>query len=128
MAMIQRPNAVGLFPCREIVVEDRTRNVTLVNTFKSLHLGTFPSLATPFVVYTVLTDGIGDVKLELTISRGDTLEEIYHKSYDLVFDDPLYQLRLWWQIKSCNFPQPGLYQVTLLGSRELIAQCVFMVT
>lgn len=68
MAMVQRPNAVGLTLCRMVVVEEKTRNVTLVNSFQRLEFASFPAAAEPFCVYTVLTDGLGEIVLELVVS------------------------------------------------------------
>ena len=38
MAMVQRPNAVGLILCRLVIVEEKTRNVTLANSFQRLEV------------------------------------------------------------------------------------------
>jgi hypothetical protein len=76
--MIQRPNAVGLFLCQQAVVEERTRNSSLVNRFRQLSCASFPSPPRDFVVCALLTDGLGDMLLSLNLSRLDTFEEIYN--------------------------------------------------
>ena len=73
MAIIQCPNAVGLTLCGLIIVEERTNDVTLVNTFQRLEVAEFPS-APPLSVYTVLTDGLGETSLSLAASRCDTMK------------------------------------------------------
>src|SRR5438445_463935 len=113
MPMIQRPNAVGLILCHWVIVEENTRNVTLANSCQRLELSEFPSRPDPFAVYTILTDGLGQITLELVVSRNDTLEEIYTKSFTTDFKDPLRQLRLWWHVRACTFKVPGRYQFGL---------------
>ena len=127
MSMIQRPTAVGLTLCQMLTVEEHTRNITLVNSFHRMYLDEFPSALVPFFVYTVLTDGLGEVKLDLVISRCDTLEDIYIRSFKTVFIDPLRQLQLYWHVRSCTCPSPGSYQLSLEVDGESITQCTLKI-
>lgn len=127
MPMVQRPIAVGLIPCQLVIVEETTRKVTLVNSFQRLKVDGFPSSPLPFAVFTVLTDGMGDAVLNLAVSRTDTLEHVYTRTFKMSFNDPLRQQRLWWDIRSCSFPIPGRYQVGLEVDGELITQTILTV-
>lgn len=127
MAMVQRPSAVGLTLCRLVIVEQNTHNVTLASTFQRLEFKSFPATPEPFNAYTVLTDGLGDISLDLVVSRCDTLDEIYVRSFQLRFIDPLRQVRLWWLLRSCSFPVPGAYQFGLQADGEPITQSVLRV-
>lgn len=124
MAMLQRPNAVGLTLCRMVLIEEHLRNVTLVSIFRRLEFEAFPATAEPFFAYAVLRDGLGDVKLDLVVSRSDTLEEVYTRSLQMQFEDPLQQFRLRWIVRSCEFPAAGTYQFELRASDETITQNV----
>lgn len=128
MPAIQRPTAVGLTLCRLVIVEERTQNVTLANSFLRLEVDSFPSSPIPFVAYTHLTDGLGTITLDLIVSRCDTLEEVYTRSLKTTFKNPLKQLRLCWQIHSCSFPVAGAYQFGLQADGELITQSILKVT
>jgi hypothetical protein len=127
MSALQRPNAAGLILCRLLIVEEKTRNVTLVNSFQRMVVNSFPSGPVPFSVFTTLSDGLGDTMLELVVSRCDTLDEIYSRSFAVRFNDPLKQLRLWWQVRSWSFPVPGAYQFVLQADKEPITQCMLNV-
>lgn len=127
MAVIQRPSAAGLLLCQLAIVEEKTRNVTLANSFLSIEPKTFPSSPVPMTVYSVLTDGLGEITLDLIVLRCDTLDEIYTRSLDLTFKDPLRQVRVCWQIQSCSFPAAGAYEFGLHADGELITQCVLKV-
>jgi hypothetical protein len=125
--MVQRPNAVGLTLCQLVIVEETTRNVTLASSFQRLKAVSFPSQPFPFFAYTVLSDGLGDIDLTLVVLRCDTLEAIYTRSSKISFADPLRQLRLYWQLRSCSFPVPGTYEFGLLADGEPITQSVLRV-
>ena len=125
--MIQRPNAVGLILCQQVIVEEKTRNMTLVNSFVDLVVNEFPSSPQQFTVFVVLTDGLGDMTLTLEIAPLDTLETIYVRSWLSSWKNPLRAARLMARVGSCSFPAPGQYQVSLLAENDLITQGVFNV-
>ena len=64
--MKQRPLAIGLLLCEQIIIEEKTRNVTLVNCFTLRTVEQIP-YALSFVAYAVLTDGAGEIPLEVRI-------------------------------------------------------------
>src|ERR1700730_521828 len=113
--MKQRPVAIGLLACEQIIIEERTRNVTPVNCFTRRAVEHFPSEEVPFVVFAVLTDGAGEMPLEVRISRLDTLEEIYVRSVSCNFANPLQEIRCIVRIRGCSFPVSGYYQILLLA-------------
>jgi hypothetical protein len=122
--MNPQPIAVGLVLAQDVIVEEGTRSITLVKTFNRLEIEEFPSPPQQFAVYTMLTNGRGEPMVGMSISRLDSLEEIYRRAARVTFADPLRQVRLWFRVKSCSFPEPGAYQVTLEADGELITQCV----
>jgi hypothetical protein len=121
--MIQRPNAVGLILCKDAIIEEKTRNITLVNTFNQLTVREFPA-SQQFMVYLVLTDGLGEMTLSLAVARLDDLTRLFERSWKETFTDPLREKRRLVQVTSCSFPVPGRYQVSLLAEGEWVAQCV----
>jgi hypothetical protein len=70
---------------------------------------------------------LGNVALDLIVSRCDTLEDIYVRSFNVDFRDPLLQVRLYWHVRSCSFPAPGDYQFCLQANEEPITQGVLKV-
>jgi hypothetical protein len=122
--MIQRPNAVGLILCQQGVVDEITGNVTLVNCFNRLTFRDFPTPPRQFMVYAVLTDGLGEMDLSVTVEGLDELTVRQRVSWHETFADPLRELRRLVRITECSFPSPGRYQVSLLAEGEWVAQCV----
>ncbi len=125
--MIQRPNAVGLLLCQQAIVEEHTRNLTLVNTFRHLVLDSFPSESRQITIHALLTDGLGPMTLNLIVSRLDTMDEIYQKTGRVTFTNPLQERFLLIQTSRLSFPGPGRYEFRLLADGESIAQCVLEV-
>ena len=120
--MPKQPVAIGLLACEHAVIEEKTRNVTPVNCFWQRTVTKFPSEPFPFVVYAVLTDGFGEVELEISIQRLDKFEDIYQRRLMCKFADPLHEIRCLFRIRDCTFPVAGYYQIQLLSQNELIAQ------
>lgn len=102
--MSQIPTVIGLLLCEQVVVEERTHNVTLVNCFTQLNQAMDPSERQRFAVFAALTDGLGDIELKLVVQRLDTQEEIYHALRTLRFADRLQEVRYLFRVTNCSFP------------------------
>jgi hypothetical protein len=120
--MSHRPVVIGLLACEQIIVEERTRNVTPVNCFTTRRVEHFPSAGERFVVFAALTDGLGETTLDVAIQHLEDLDEIYRRSVTLRFADPLQNVWFAFRITACSFPTPGAYQVSLWAGGELIGQ------
>jgi hypothetical protein len=124
--MKQRPVAIRLVLCEQVIVDEKTRNATPVNCFHSRELEVFPGQAT-FCALTWLTDGLGEMLVEMVVESLDSLEEVFRLERNVQFTDPLHEMRCAARIRHCRFPVPGYYQVSLLIDRELIAHRRFAV-
>jgi hypothetical protein len=125
--MLQRPTALGLILCQEVIIEENTRRATLVNTMSWLRCPTFPSPPQRLVAYALLTDGLGDAELALTVSRLDTLEEVDEQRWQWRFTDPLRHYRITARYSNLSFPVPGRYAFDLSADSELVTQTVLRV-
>jgi hypothetical protein len=121
--MAQRPRAVDLYACQGIIYEAGTNNVSLLNCFSRRFVDKFPAEPFPFDLFATFTDGQGEMLLELIIERPDTLEEIYRRQRTLRLAHPLAESRCHIRVRSCSFPVPGSYQITLLADGEPVANC-----
>jgi hypothetical protein len=120
--MNQCPTAIGLSLCEQVIIEDKTHNVTLVNCFTERTAEKFPSEPIPFVAFANLTDGLGEGMLEIVVQRLDTLDVVCRKSMRVRFTSPGNTMRLTVRIRDCCFPIPGHYQVSVLADGEFVAQ------
>ena len=120
--MTPPPIALSLIVCEKAIVEERTRNLTLVSTFTKMLVDRFPSLPQQLVVYSVLTDGVGDATIDLVVTRLDTGEDVYLLRAQSHFPDRLTEVPVLYRVNGCSFPAPGKYQLTLLVDGEWVAQ------
>jgi hypothetical protein len=122
IAMSHRPVAIGLLLCEQVIVEEGTKNVTPVNCFIMRTAETFPWKSPPFLVLAWLTNGDGEVRLDVIVEEANSLEELYRSATRLHFSSPLQQGRLSIRLHEVTFPRPGKYRVVLLADGEMLAQ------
>jgi hypothetical protein len=125
--MVPVPVAIGLTVCQQIVVEQGTGNVSLINALTALRVRTFPSAPRLFCIFAVLTAGHGDGKLEIAVSRADTDEVIFSGQRRAHFPNRLAELHVLFRRHECSFPAAGEYYATLAVDGEWIAQRRFRV-
>ena len=112
--MVPTPGALGLIVCDYVLVEEGTRKVSLIGSFRELALDRFPVVLPPFSVYALLSDGSGSGILDLILSRLETDEEIFSHRRPITFADQLAEVRVKMRIRNCSIPAPGYYQWSLL--------------
>jgi len=125
--MSQRPVVVGLLLCESLIVEEGTHNVTLVNCFTTRKAEQFPSEPHRFTAFAVLTNGLGEVTIDVTIEHLEDYGEVYRQSRRLRFTDPLQEVRFILRITQCSFPTAGAYEINLSADGESLAAHRFQV-
>jgi len=65
--MPQRPSAVSLMLCDQVVFEQGTQKPYLLGVFTGVAVDGFPTAPQRFDVFAALTDGQGDVTMSLTV-------------------------------------------------------------
>ncbi|MCI0464094.1 MAG: hypothetical protein L0Z62_44745 [Gemmataceae bacterium] len=120
--MIPTPTAIGLTLGDSVIVEEGTRKVSLIGTFRRVTISEFPAVLAPFVVYTALTGGAGSGRLELTLTRLETGEELFTYNRPITLPDPLREVRVVCRVLGCEIPAEGAYEFVLLVDGEWIAR------
>jgi hypothetical protein len=118
--MNHRPIAIGLLLCDLVIVDEKTRNLTPVNCFSARKLERFPGIA-DFHLVAWLTDGLGEMSVEVVIRRLDSLDEVYHLERKLRFEDRLKDMRFIARIRDCEIPVAGYHEISLSVDGETIA-------
>ena len=75
--MVPTPIALGLTLCERVMVEEGTRQVSLIGTFNGLRRTAFPFVPPPFYVFATLTGSAGNAEIELTVRAVSTDDEVY---------------------------------------------------
>jgi hypothetical protein len=121
------PIALGLTLCEKFIVEERTRNTTLVGTFTKMFADEFPSTPDRFVIAAVLTGGQGDLMLDLVVTHLATDNEAYSIQRPLRFPGRIAEVQVVFHIRECSFPETGDYDATLFVDGDPIARRRFSV-
>jgi hypothetical protein len=117
----QIPTVIGLLVCQLAVIEEQTKNVTLVNCFTKLKVERFPSELRRFTVFAALIDGAGDVTLEVVVVRLSDGDRIYERPVRLSFGDRLQEVRFIFRVTDCSFPAAGQYEIQLHADTQALA-------
>ena len=73
--MPQRPSAISLMLCDQVVFEQGTQKPYLLGVFTGVAADSFPTAPQRFDVFAALTDGQGDVRMTLSVVHLDTNQE-----------------------------------------------------
>lgn len=123
--MFELPVVRGVFLCENVIVEERSRNVSLINCFTRKLVDEFPSSPQRLVVYAVFANGLGTIPIELEVLDLDDGEVVYSQSVDITFTDPVQELRFVYRVHDLILPQSGSYEVTLTSSSEPLGRTRF---
>lgn len=116
------PVAPGLTLCDYLIVDERTKKVSLIGTFTGVSAAEVPTTLPPFYAYALLSDSQGRVPVELIVTRLDTMQIVHTARNVLTFPDRLAEVHCIMRIPACQVPVAGAYQVTLQTGGEWIAQ------
>jgi hypothetical protein len=104
--MVPQPVALGLTLCAQVLVEEGTRNVSLINTFTTWPMKRFPSPPRVFCLFAVLKNGQGDGTIEVAVTQEDTDEIVFSVHKPVHFLDRLAEVRVIVRYNECSFPTP----------------------
>lgn len=119
--MVPSPTAIGLTLCDYVIVEERTKKVSVIGSFSGLKVAGFPAVPQPFCVFASLIDGEGDGTVELTVTEVSSDEEIHTLRRPVHFPDRLTEVQVRFRLHECVFPAPGAYVFTLSVDNEWVA-------
>ena len=94
--------------------------MSLIGCFIEIEFDGFPAFADPFSVFSTLTDGLGNVLIRLVVAQPDKNEIVYEREVAVDFPDKLTEVNLHFRVPDCEFPEPGLYEFTLLVDNEWV--------
>ena len=90
---IEKPQARSLILCDYFVVEESTRNVSLINCFTRKFFDQFPAPPITICVYCALSNGFGQFPIKLRIERLEGIQWSYESSQNVMFLDRLAETR-----------------------------------
>ncbi len=121
------PTSTGLYLCDYVIVEERSRNASLINTFTARRAEGVPVLLNPFHAFTMMSDGHGEYEMALVFRHLEQDRELLSMRVKQTFPSPLTAVRLNLRIERLRVPAFGTYDATLLANRQWVAHCVFQI-
>ncbi len=123
--MFELPVVRGVFLCENVIVEERSRNVSLINCFTRKLVDEFPSSPQRLVVYATFAKGLGTIPIELEVLDLDDGEVVYSRSVDITFTDPVQEMRFVYRVHDLILSQSGSHEVTLTSCSEPLGRTRF---
>jgi hypothetical protein len=121
LSMPQRPNALSLMLCDQVVFEQGTQKPYLLGVFTGVAAERFPTLPQRFDVFAALTDGVGDVIINLSVMHLETNEEVYARSMRVSFPDQLQVVNLRFRVRQMTYEVAGTYLFALMIDNHEVA-------
>lgn len=125
--MPEKPIVRGLYLCEQVIVEERTRNTSLINCFTRRLVDSFPSMPIRFVVYAVFANGQGNIPITIEFVDLETAATVYSRVIPVAFPDPLQEVRFIFRVVDLVIEQAGRFEVNLIIDGESVAQTRFHV-
>ncbi len=127
--MIQVPVVAGLTLCEQMTIRTGGGGrMSLEGIFHARRFSQYPTPWQSFTVYGALTAGVGEGVLKLTITRLGTNDTIY--TYQRWYAHPperLVPVNLEIRVKTCAFPAPGRYLISLFFDNELASERTLLI-
>lgn len=121
------PLVRGLYLAERVNVDLVSRNLTLVECFRTLSVAGLPTSPRPFAVVAYLANGSGRYPFAVRVTRLDTMAVVYSVGAEITFPGRLEEVRFVFRVQRCVFPGAGAFEVSLWIGGELLAQTPFWV-
>jgi len=119
--MVPAPTALPLTLCDQVIVEEGTKKVSLIGSFRKLYARSFPFVPLPFCVFATLTGSQAEGAITLTVREAESDEEVYSVTHRVAFPDRFAEGRVVFRLADCAFPKPGAYLFTLAVDDDWVA-------
>src|SRR5262245_7980275 len=101
--------------CDQVVFEQGTQKPYLLGVFTGIAVDGFPTSPQRFDLFAAFTDGLGSVTMTLSVVHLETGEEIYRKTMNVRFADPLQIVNVRFRMRQLTFEAPGTYVFAMIA-------------
>ena len=123
----EKPEALALIVCDQILVEAGTGKKTLIGIFNEIGCSKFPAAHPNMVVFVSVTGGRGTYGTSLRLIFDGQEKPIFEIPAVMHVDTPMQVVEFAFKLRGLNLSSAGLYRFEFLCNEELIFSRVFSV-
>ena len=131
MSTTERPIALALILCDQIITEHQTMKKSLIGTFNSITLATLPSAYATMCLYAALTNGMGKMDTRLRcVYMGDNITEertLWEVKGPIEFANPNQVVEINFVLNGVVFQNAGLHTFEFYCNDDLLMERRFHV-
>ena len=117
------PDVLSMVVCDQIITDRVTGKQSLIGMFSRIHSQGFPASHPQICIYVALTEGYGEVELEIRIVDGnEERPPLVAGKGRVKFQNPRAIANLALQFHGLTFPQAGEYRVQLWAAGTLLRE------
>jgi hypothetical protein len=123
----EKPLAESLVICDQIITEAGTNKKSLIGIFNSIGSANFPAQHPKLCVYAAMSNGRGEMVVDLRCVRMQDNSEVFKISASMQFPDPNTVVEWVANFNQLPFEQAGLYSFELIYEEEILLEKRFNV-
>ena len=127
MAFTDNPIGVALVVCERVIIEDQTKNKTLVSIFNNISVRGFPCRHDRLCVYVALTNGQGSSKISLVLKVIEDGSKVFSADGQVDFQDVHQTVEVIFNIRDFMFYKAGAYAFEVYAGDEYVFENRFTV-
>ena len=124
---MERPKALAMVICDDIIEDKRTHKKSLIGIFNQIVTARFPATHPKMHIFFSLTNGRGKYKAVLQHTSLTELKVLKEIQGEMHFPDPNANLEYSFELLNVSFPIEGRYSFELLLDGNPIVERVFEV-
>jgi hypothetical protein len=121
MPNMEKPLSLALMICERVIVEEATKNKSLMSTFNQINAKAFPAVHPSMTVFVSVTNGNGSYPIELRISDPQDNKLLSVKG-QIQFQNPTSVVEIGFALQGLIFKEPGSYSIEFYCDDELISE------
>jgi hypothetical protein len=116
----EKPVALALIVCDEIINDAETQKKTLVGIFNKIGFQALPAVVPKLVVYVSVHGGKGNYSAKLRITNEEKRQLIVELGGSIAFSNPMQVVEIAYRLINLPLPLEGLYSIEFLCNDELV--------
>ncbi len=122
MPFVEQPTVLALLIADAAYADSFSGKLTILGCFSELNVPEIPAIVPGFVVYAVLTNGLGIGELTVRIVDVDEEHELQVLSHEIELKDPRQTFQWLAQFDNQEFSKAGEYRIQFLADGEMLLE------